>query len=146
MQESFQPSLPTPKRRGMPMPNSMCVGDLNGKEYDLMEHVYFSDLTYSLTICMQAMAPTRSDITCRSHGIGEANKDSKSSHSLEVQREILYHDGCFPKAPNLGITFSHVKVTHAAKVWWEYHLPNSDLLNTRSALRWYLMWDCDPPP
>ena len=128
------------------MPNSMCVGDLHGKESDLMEHVYFSDLTHSLTICMQAMAPTRSDITFRSHGIDEANKDSKSGHSLEVQREILYHDGCFPKEPNLGITFSHVKVTHVAKMWWEYHLPHSDLLKTRSALHWYLMWDCDPPP
>ena len=100
----------------------------------------------SLTICMQAMAPTRSDITCRSHGIDEANKNSKFGHSLEVQREIIYHDGCFPKATNLGLTFSHVKVTHVANMCWEYHLPHSNLLKTRSALHWYLMWDCKPPP
>ena len=100
------------------MPNSMCVGELNGKESDLMEHVYFSDLTHYLTICMQAMAPKRSDITFISHGIDEANNNSKSGHSLEVKREILFHDACFPKARNLCITFSHVKVTHAAKVWW----------------------------
>lgn len=31
MQEIFQPSLPSLKRGGMPMPNSMCVGDLHGK-------------------------------------------------------------------------------------------------------------------
>ena len=111
MQKTFQPSLSSLKRGEKPMPNSMCMGDLNGKESDLMEHVYFFDLTHSLTICMQAMAPTRSDITFRSYGIDEANKNSKAGHSLEVKREIIYHDGCFPKAPNEGFTFSHVKVT-----------------------------------
>ena len=73
MHEKFQPSLPSLKREEIPMPNSMCVGDLNGKESDLMEYVYFSYLTHYLTICIQAMAPKRSDITCRFHGIGEAN-------------------------------------------------------------------------
>ena len=64
------------------MPRSMCMGDLNGKGFDLMEYVYFFDLAHSLTICMQVMAPTRSDITCKYHGIDEANKNSKPSHSL----------------------------------------------------------------
>ena len=112
------------------MPNSMCVGGLYGKKSDLMEEVYFSDLAHSLTICMQAMAPTRSNITCRSHGKDGANKNSKAGHSLEVQREIVYHDGCFPKAPNEGFNFSHVKVTHATNMWWEYHLSHLDLLKT----------------
>ena len=112
MQKTFQPSLSSLKRGENPMPNSMCMGDLYGKESDLVEQVYFSNLAHSLTICLQAMAPTSSNITCRSHGNNEAKKNPKVGHSLEVQREIIHHDGWFPKAPNEGFTFSHVKVTH----------------------------------
>ena len=116
------------------MPNSMSMGGLYGKKFDLVEQVYFSNLAHSLTICMQAMAPTRSNITCKSHGKYGANRNFKAGHSLEVQREIIYHDGCFPKAPNEGFTFSHVKVTLAENMWREYHLSHLDLLKTRCAL------------
>ena len=146
MQKKFHPSLCSLKRGEKPIPNSMCVGGLYGKKSNLVEQVYFYYLGNSLTICMQAMAPTKSNFSCRSHGKYGANKISKASHCLEMQREIFYHDGCFPKAPNESFTFSHVKVAYAANMWWEYHLSHSDLLRTRSVLRWYLMWDCDPPP
>ena len=74
------------------------------------------------------MTPKGSDITCRSHGIGKANKKSESGHSLEVQREIIFHDGCFPKAPNISLIFSYDEITCAISKWWGKHLPNIDLL------------------
>ena len=63
-----------------------------------------------------------------------------------MQREIPFHDGCFPKAPNISDIFSHVKVTYAANVWWECHLPHLDLMQAGYVLHWHHMWDFDPPP
>ena len=39
MQESFQPSLPSLERGERSMHNSMCMKNLNGKEFDLVEHM-----------------------------------------------------------------------------------------------------------
>ena len=50
------------------MHNSICRRDIVGEESDHVKQVSFSDLTYSLTMFMQAMTPMRSDVSCRSHG------------------------------------------------------------------------------
>ena len=84
------------------MHNSMCMRGIDGEEYDHVSQVLFSNYTYSFTMFMQAMAPRRSDISCKSHGKHWATQISKFGHSLDEQREILYHDGCFPKAPKLS--------------------------------------------
>ena len=73
-------------------------------------------------------------------------KFSDLSHSLERKREILQIDGCFPKAPNIYHTFSHGDVAWAASKWWENHLPYLHLMQSRNSLRWFHMWDYDPPP
>ena len=94
---------------------------------------------------LQDMTPKGSERSYGSHSFLGANGNSELGHSLDVQREIPFHDGCF-KAPKLCNNFSHVKVTHAVEVWWECHLPHLDLMKTRGALRWNHMWDFDPPP
>ena len=63
-----------------------------------------------------------------------------------MQREIPFHDGCFPKAPNIYDIFNHVKVAHAENVWWECDLPHLDLMQARDTLHWHHMWDFGPPP
>ena len=95
---------------------------------------------------MQAMTPMRSDSSCKSHGKHWATKISEFGHSLVVQREIFFHDGCFPKAPNISHIFSHCEMTCAASKWWGNHLPYLDLMQAGDALGWYHMWDYDPPP
>ena len=52
MQDSFHPSPPSLERGEVSMQNSMCIRDLNGKESDLIEHVYFSDLKNYFTMFM----------------------------------------------------------------------------------------------
>ena len=92
------------------------------------------------------MTPRRSDISCRTLGKQWATKISKFGHSLDEQREIFHHDGCFPKAPNISLTFSHSEITWAASKWWGNHLPYLDLMQAGDALCWFHMWDYDPPP
>ena len=139
MQESFQPFLPSFGRGGMPMHNSMCMRNYDGKGSDHENQVSFSNLSHSFIIFLQAMTAKGSEISCRSHGFWWANRNSELGHSLVVQRENPFHDGCFPKAPNIFGIFSHVKVTHAANVWWDYHLPHLDPMKAGDALRWHHM-------
>ena len=124
MQESFQPFLPSFERRGMPMHNSMCMRNFDGERSDHVEKDLSSDLSYYFTIFLQDMTPKGSERSCGSHVFWWANRNFELGHSLVVQREIPSLYGCFPKAPNLSNIFSHVKVTHAANVWWECHLPH----------------------
>ena len=92
------------------------------------------------------MTPKGSEISCGSHGFWWANRNFEFGHSLVVQREIPFLDGCFPKAPNISDIFNYVKMTHAENVWWECHLPQLYLMQARDALSWHHMWDFDPPP
>ena len=107
MQELFQPFLPSLERGYNYMHNSICRRDIVGEKSDHVMQVSFSDLTYSFTIFMQAMTPRKSDVSCKSHGKHWATKISEFGHSLVVQREIPFHHGCFPKAPNISHIFSH---------------------------------------
>ena len=141
MKELFQPSLHSFERGERSMHHSICMRIIVGKESDHVKHVLFSDYTYYFTMFMQAMAPRTSDISCKSYGKIWATQISKFGHSLDEQREILYYDGCFPKAPNLSHTFSHSEITWATSKWWEDRLTHLDLMQARDAPRWYHMWD-----
>ena len=110
------------------MHKSMCMRDLVGKGYDPVKKVLFSDCTCYFTIFMQAMTPKRSNVPCKSHGNYWAIEISEFGHSLDEQREIYFHDGCFPKAPNISHTFSHSEMTWATSKWWGNHLPHLDLM------------------
>lgn len=76
MQESFQRFLLSFGRGKMPMHNSMCMRDYDGKESDHAKQVSFSDLSHSFSMFLQAMNPRGSEISCRSHGFWWANKNS----------------------------------------------------------------------
>ena len=128
------------------MHNSMCMRNFDGKRSDHVEKTSFSDLSHSFTMFLQDMTPKGSERSCGSHGFWWANINFELGHSLVVQREIPFHDGCFPKAPNVSDILSHVEVTHAKNVWWEGHLPHLYLMQARDALHWHHMWDFDPPP
>lgn len=114
MQELFQPSLPSFERGERSMHNSMCMRGIFREESGHVNQVSFSNFSYYFTVFMQAMTPIRSDVSHKSHGKHWATKISKFGHSLVVQREIFFHDGCFPKAPNISHTFSHGEMTCAA--------------------------------
>ena len=126
MKELFQLSLPSFERGERSMHNFRGMKGVDGEESDHVNQVLFSNCTYYFTMFMQAMAPRRSDVSCKSHGKCWATKISELGYSLDVQREIFFHDGCFPKAPNISHTFSHSEVTWAASKWWENHLPHHD--------------------
>ena len=128
------------------MHNSMCMRGIFGEEFDHVKQVSFSHFSYPFTMFMQAMTPRRSDVSCKSHGKHWATKISKFGHSLDVQRDIFFHDGCFPKEPNISHTFSHSEISWVASKWWGNHLSYLDLMQVGYALCWYHMWDYDPPP
>ena len=90
------------------------------------------------------MTPKRSNLSCKSHVNCWATKNFEFGHSLDVQREIYFHDGCFSKAPNISHTFCNSEMTWAKSKWWENHLPYLDLRQARDALCWFHMWDYDP--
>ena len=95
---------------------------------------------------MYAITPRRSVVPYKLHGQLWATKISEHGHYLGEQREILFHDGCIPKAPNISHTFSHSEITWTTSKWWGSHLPLHDLMRSGDALRWFHMWDYDPPP
>ena len=128
------------------MHNSMCMRNFDGERSDHVEKTLFFNLSHYFTMFLQDMTPERSERSCGSHDCQWANRNFELGHSLVVQREIPFHDGCFPKAPNISNIFMHVKVTHVANVWWDYHLPHLDPMKAGDALRWHHMWDFDPPP
>ena len=59
---------------------------------------------------------------------------------------MLYHYGCTPEAPNISHLFSHCERTWATSKWWGNHLPYHYMMNSGDILRWFQMWDYDPPP
>ena len=95
------------------MHNSMFRRNIDGGKSEHVMQALFSNLMYSFTMLLQAMAPKRSVVSYESHG---------------KLWEIPFHDGCFPKAPNISHTFSHGEIASAASKWWGKHLPYLDLM------------------
>ena len=84
MQESFQPVLPSFERRGMPMHNSMCMRNNDGKGSDHAKKVLFSIFSHYFTIFLQVMTPKGSERSCGSHGFWWANINYELGHSFVV--------------------------------------------------------------
>ena len=139
MKGLFQPSLPSFERGEISMHHSICMRSIVGEESDHVKHVLFSNCVYYFTMFMEQMAPRRINTYFKSHGQQWATQISEFGHPLAEQSEIFYHDGCFPKAPNISYTFSHSEITWAASKWWGNHLPYLDLMKAGDALRWYHM-------
>ena len=123
MQESFQWFLLSLEKGEKFVHNSMYRRNIDGENSDHVMQASFSDLTHYFTMFLQEMTPKRSVASCKSHGKHWATTISQFGHSLVVQREILFHDGCFPKTPNISHIFSHGEITCAASKWWGNHLP-----------------------
>ena len=110
MQESSQSFLPSLKEGGKFVHNSMFQRNIDGEKYEHVMQALFSDLMYYFTMLLQAMAPKRSVVPYKSHGKLWATENSELGHSLAMKRENPFHDGCFPKAPNISHTFSHGEI------------------------------------
>ena len=124
MKELFQPPLSSFGMRGdTSMHHSICMRRNCGEEYACVSNDSFYYDLYYFTMYVQAIAPKRSIIPHKLHGKLWVTKISEHGHSLGDQREILYHCGCIPKAPNISHTFSHSEMTWEASKWWENHLP-----------------------
>ena len=123
MQDSFQSFLPSLEKGEKFVHNSMYRRNIDGEKSEHVMKALFSGLMYSFTMMLQAMDPKRSVVPYESHGKPWATAISEFGHHLIVQREILFHDGCFPKAPNISHIFSHGEMTCAASKFWGNHLP-----------------------
>ena len=119
-----QPSLPPLERESSSMHHSINRRRIVGGEHALNTCTLYSDFMHSYTIYLQAMNPRRSVISFQSHGKYGATKIATLGHSLGGQREILFHDGFFPKAPNISHTFNYSEMAWAASKWWKttYHI------------------------
>ena len=88
----FHPYLPSFERKDRSMRHSNCMRSIVGEKSDHVKHVLVSDCIYSFTMFMQAMAPRRNNTSCKYHGKKWATQIFEYGHSLDEQREILYHD------------------------------------------------------
>ena len=135
MQESFQSFLHSLEKGEKIVHNSMFRRNIDGEKSEHVMQDLFSDLMYSFTMLLQAMTPKRSVVPYESHGKIWATANSERGHSPAMQKEIPFHDGCFPKAPNISPTFSHGEISCATSKWWGNHLPYLDLMQVGDALR-----------
>ena len=99
-----------------------------GEENALSRCILYSNFMHSYTMFLEAVNPRRSVIYFQSHGKYVATTIVLLGHSLGGKREILFHDGCFPKVPNISHTFSYSEMAWAASKWWENHLPHLGLM------------------
>ena len=118
---------------------STCWRRTIGEEHTYENIVLFFDCMHCFTLYMKAMTPKRNFIPYKLHGQLWAKTISEYGHSLDGLREILLHDGCFPKAPNISFTFSHGEMVWAASKWHASHLQHLDLRQARDALRCLLL-------
>ena len=146
MKELIQRYISSFGRGDRSMHHSICLRRNFGEKCAQVNNVLFDEDMHYFTMYMQAIAPRRSIIPYKLHGQLWAIKISIHGHSLGDQREILFHDGCIPKAPNISHTFSHSEMTWEACKWWGNHLPHIDLMQSGDAPRWFHMWDYDPHP
>ena len=131
MKELSQPPLSSFRMRGdLSMDHSICMNRIVGKENVYVHNVSFDDYFHSFTMCIHAIDPRRSIIPYKLHGQIWAINISEHGHSLQGQREILYHCGCIHKAPNISHTFSHGEMTWTKSKWWGNHLPYHYLMQS----------------
>ena len=114
MRELIHPSLFSFERGDRSMHHSICLRRIVGEEHTHVNNVLIYDCMYYFTIYMQAMTLRRNISPYKLHGQLWATQIYEYGHSLRGQREILFHDGCIPKAPNISHTFSHGEMTWKA--------------------------------
>ena len=110
------------------MHHSICTRRIVGEEHTHVNPVLFSECMYSFTMYMQAMNRRRIVLYYKLHGQLWEKNVSEYGHSLGGQREILFHDGCIPKAPHISHISSHGEMTWTTSKWWGNHLPHLDLM------------------
>ena len=59
---------------------------------------------------------------------------------------MTYHSGCTPKTPNITHLMKTCEKNMAVSKWWGNHLAYHYLMQLGNLLRWFHMWDYDPPP
>lgn len=110
-----------------------------GKKNSYVNHILFHDCMYSLTLHLQAITPKGSVLPYKLHGQLWAKIIFKYGHSLDGLREVLQHDGCFPKAPNIHFPFSHGEMIRTESKWHANHLPYIDLKQGEYHRCWFLL-------
>ena len=118
MKDLIQPSLSLFEEGNRTMHHSICLRRTIGEEHTYVNHILFPNCMPYFTMYMQTMTPKRSVIPYKLHVQLFAKTISDYGHFLGEQREILQHDGCFPKAPNISSTFSHGEMLWAEIQWW----------------------------
>ena len=95
-----------------------------GEGHACEDLILLCDCMCSSTPYLQAMTPKSSVIPYKLHGQIWAKIVLEFGHSLDGLSEILHHDGCFPKAPNLNSTFSHAGMMREESKCPANHLPH----------------------
>ena len=111
MEGLIQPFVSLFEEGDRSMHHSICLRRNFGEEYAHVNNVSFDYCLHYFTMYMKAMTPRRSILPYKLHGQLWATKISEHGHSLGGKREILFHDWCIPKAPNISHTFSHSEMT-----------------------------------
>ena len=112
MKELNKPPLSYFGMRGdLSMDHSICMSRNFGEEHAYVHNVLFDKYLNSLTMNMQAIAPRRKIIPDKIHFQLWAINIFYHGHSLGGYREMLYHCGCTPKAPNIFHIFRNCEKT-----------------------------------
>ena len=128
------------------MCSSDLVSTLYGKDLVFTHNDLYDEYLHSFTIHVQAIAPSRSIIPYKLNGQLGSTNIVEHVHSLGGYREMIYHSGCEPKAPNITHLLKSCEKTMRRIKCWGNHLPYHNLRQSRDILCWFHMWDYDPPP
>jgi len=146
MELSKTPLFSMGMRGDLPMDHSICVKKAYGKDNVCMHNDLLNEYFHSFTIHVQAIDPNGSILPYKIHGQLGAIKCVEHGYSLGGYREMIYHSECTPKAPNITHLLKTCENNMEASKWWGNHLPYHYLRKSGDKLRWFHMWDYDPPP
>ena len=87
-----------------------------------MHNDLLNEYLRSFNIHVHAIAPSGGTLPYKLHGQIGAIKSVEHGHSLGGFRDITYHLGCNPLAPNITHFLQECEKTMAANKWWGNHL------------------------
>ena len=128
------------------MSHSIGMSKVYGKDHVYMHNDLLNEYFHSFTIHVQDIVPRGSILPYKIHGQIWAINCVDHDHSLGGYRELIYHLGCAPKAPDITHLLKTCEKNMAASKWWGNHLPYHYLRQSGDILRWFHTWDYDPPP
>ena len=103
LMELSQPPLSSWGTRGdLSMSHSIYVSRVYGKDLVFMHNDLYDEYLHPFTIHVQAIVRRGSILPYKLHGQLWAIKYVEHGHSLGGYREMIYHSGCAPKAPNIS--------------------------------------------